>query len=154
MKRVLMFAVYVLVGMIALGVTAFSSDKKMKKEATAWPAGDIKWVEAKEGPPGIMFAPLWGDMSKGAFGTLVKFTAGLDNPLHTHSYTAKLVVISGSFWYAPEGGEKKMLGPGSYLEVPGGLKHTSGAEAGTVVFQEGSGKWDMKMVEAPKGMKK
>ena len=143
MKRTTLFVLFVLVG--ALSVTAFSSDKKMKKEATVWPAADIAWAEMKGGPPGIMTASLWGNMSKSAYGALIKFTQELNNPLHRHSNTVKLVVISGSFWYAPEGGEKKMLGPGSYLEVPGGLKHTSGAEAGTTVFQEGSGKFDMKM---------
>ena len=141
----------VLVGVFC--VTAFSSDKKMKKEATVWPAENIKWVEMKEGPPGLMVAALWGDMTKGAYGALVKFTQPMDNPLHSHTYDAKLIVVSGTFWVAAEGGEKVMLGPGSYMMEPGGGKHRSGAAAGTVVFQEGSGKFDMKPVEE-KGMHK
>jgi uncharacterized cupin superfamily protein len=58
-----------------------------------------------------------------------------------------MVVLAGNFWVAPEGGEKKMFGPGSYVMVPSGWKHTSGADAGTTVFQEGPGKFDMQMVK-------
>ena len=154
MKRALLFALCLLVGMLTVSMTTHASDKKAKKEATVWPADHIKWNEMKEGPPGIMVAPLWGDMSKGAYGAFIKFSQSMDNPIHTHTNTTKLVVISGSFWFAPEGGEKTVLGPGSYMEVPGGLKHTSGAAAGTTVLQEASAKWDTKMVETSKDMKK
>ncbi len=154
MKKLFSLFSVILAGSILFGATNVFAQKKMKKEATVWPAADIKWVEAKDAPPGTMFAPLWGDMTKGAFGALAKFGKGMNNPLHTHSSDVKAVVISGAFWYAPEGGDKKVLGPGSYFMIPGGLKHTSGADAGTVMFQEGSGKFDMKPVEPPKEMKK
>lgn len=154
MKRIFLFLCLILIGSIVFGATnALAQKKKTKKEATLWAAEDIKWETPKEAPPGLMSAGLWGNMAKGAYGALVKFGEAMDNPLHTHTYDTKAVVVSGSFWYAPEGGEKKMLGPGSYFMVPAGLRHTSGAEAGTVVFQEGPGKFDFKMVEMPKEKK-
>ncbi len=153
MKKILLLFSVILIGSVLFGAMNAFAQKKMKKEAKVWPAGDIKWSEMKGGPPGVMIAPLWGDISKGAYGALIKFTAAMDNPLHTHSSDAKLVVISGSFWHASEGGEKKMLGPGSYFMLPGGVRHASGADAGTVVFQESSGKFDMKPVEMPKEKK-
>lgn len=155
MKRIFLFLCLILIGSMVFGATnALAQKKKMTKEATLWPAGDIKWVEAKDAPPGVMVAALWGDMSKRSYGALVKFGQEMNNPPHTHTNDVKAVVVSGSFWYASEGGEKKMLGPGSYFMIPGGLKHTSGSEAGTIMFQEGPGKFDMKMIGAPKDMKK
>ena len=115
-----------------------------------WPAADIKWEEMKGGPPGISYANLWGDIMKSGYGTLVKLPAGSNHPLHTHSTDTKCVIISGMFWVAPEGGEKKMLGPGSYFMVPSGWKHTSGTEGETMLFQESSGKFDLKPVEMKK----
>ncbi len=154
MKRILSFLVIPTL-LIMFGITgAEAQKKKMKKEPILWAAEDIKWETPKHAPPGVMAAGLWGNMEKGAYGALVKFGQAMDNPLHTHTYDTKAVIVSGSFWYAPEGREKKMLGPGSYFMIPGGLRHTSGAEAGTVVFQEGPGKFDMKMAKAAKEMKK
>ena len=127
--------------------------QKGAKTATVWPAADIKWVEMKGTPPGVKItsATLWGNMEKGAYGALINLPANMSNPLHTHTATTKLVVISGTFWYQPEGGEKKMLDAGSYLSVPGGLKHTSGTgDKGCTVMQEGSGAWDMNPVEMKK----
>ena len=149
MKRIVLFVVLALVGLTFAGSTVADAQKKMKKEPILWPAADIKWVDppSKDAPPGVMVSSLWGDMSKGAYGALVKFTQVMDTPLHTHSFDVKGVVISGSFWVAPEGGEKTSFGPGSYMMIPGGWKHTSGNEAGTVLFQEGPGKFDLKPVE-------
>jgi hypothetical protein len=53
---------------------------------------------------------------------LVKFAAGTDNGLHTHTYDIKAVVISGTFLYGSGGAAPKNLGPGSYLLIPGGMK--------------------------------
>jgi quercetin dioxygenase-like cupin family protein len=96
-----------------------------KKAATVWPAGDIKWMEMKGLPPGEK------------------------HPLHVHTNDVSLVVISGTFLYTPEGGMEQRLGPGSYLDVPAGLKHLSGtSEDGPCeVFQTSTGKFDMMPVD-------
>lgn len=147
MKKISTSLALVLVGLIFFGATNGFAQKKMKKEFVAWAAGDIKWEEMKGGPPGIMVAKLWGDMTKGAYGALVKFPPNFKNPLHTHTSDLKAVVISGSFIGGPEGGPEKTYGPGSYIFVPGGVKHTSGtADAGGVQFLESTGKFDMKPV--------
>jgi len=119
-----------------------------KKAATVWPASDIKWMEMKGGPPGATAAGLWGDPMKGAYGALIRLTAGEKHPLHTHTHDVKLVVISGTFLYTPEGGTEQRLGPGSYLEVPGGLRHSSGTsdDGPCEIFQTSTGLFDMKFV--------
>jgi quercetin dioxygenase-like cupin family protein len=146
-------AVYVTLAAVLLCLGAVDSRAQKKKEAVVWPAGDVKWSEMKGGPPGIMYADLWGHIDKGAYGSLIKLPAGLKNPLHTHSSDTKLVVVSGTFLYTPEGGTEQRLGPGSYLMVPGGLKHLSGVsdDGPCEVFQEGPGKFDFHPAEG--GMK-
>jgi anti-sigma factor ChrR (cupin superfamily) len=136
-----------------LFISTADSRAQKKKEAIAWPAGEVKWSEMKGGPPGIMYAELWGHMDKGAYGSLVKLPAGVKHPLHTHSSDTKLVVISGTFLFTPEVGTEQRLGPGSYLMVPGGVKHLSGVteDGPCEVFQEGPGKFDFHPADA--GMK-
>ena len=109
-----------------------------------WPADAIKW---EAGPaPGTHVAKLWGDPTKGGpFGALIKFDAGLMHPLHKHTYTVKVVVISGTFVYEPKGGKRTELGPGSYLVQPGGKWHVSGctAAAECEFYMTSSDKFDL-----------
>ena len=130
--------------MVLALLTVSQTQAQKKKEFVAWPAGDIKWTEMKGGPPGVMYSNLWGDVMKGAYGSFIKLPGGMSNPLHSHSNDVKLVVISGKFWIQPEGGERKELGPGSYLFQPGKAKHMNGTVAGSecLVFQESTGKFD------------
>jgi quercetin dioxygenase-like cupin family protein len=114
------------------------------KAATVWPGGDLLWKEMP-GMANVKVATLWGDLESGSHGALVRIPADNRFPLHTHSNAVKLVVISGVFHYAPGDGPDVELGPGSYLMVPGGLRHTSGTgDAQCELFQEGMGKWDIK----------
>jgi quercetin dioxygenase-like cupin family protein len=149
MKRYFLFIVLALVGLMFAGSTIVSAQKKAKKEAILWAAENIKWEAMKDAPPGTMGAALWGDMTKGAYGSLVKFPANTKHPLHTHAYDIKTVIVSGTFTYAPEGGVEKSYGPGSYLLIPANVKHLSGSGPdGVTFFMEQTGKFDMKAVEA------
>ncbi len=61
-----------------------------------------------------------------------------------------MVVVSGIFWIAREGEAPTKLGPGTYLHVPAGVKHTSGtADGETLVFQESPGKFGLVPVADP-----
>lgn len=134
------------------GVTNTIAQKTAKKEAIVWPADDLKWLDMRDGPPGILYADLWGHLEKGAYGALLKLPAGMKNPLHMHSSDIKLVVLSGTFLYTPEDGAEQRLGPGSYLFEPGGTRHLSGTgdDGPCEVFQESSGKFDFVAAEPPK----
>ncbi len=121
-------------------------------KAVVMPAADMKW-EVMQGPPGVQIAQLWGDYTKGAFGALLKFQAGFDAPLHTHTNDMRLVVVSGTFIHTPEGKPPVRLGPGSYLMQAGGnYRHTTGCDKASdcVVFGESNGKFDIQMVDAKK----
>ena len=151
MKRFISFFMVVVVGLMLINVHDALAKGKGKKEPVMWAAENIKWEAMKDGPPGVMTATLWGDMTKGAYGALVKLPGGMKHPLHTHSGDIKTVILSGTFTYAPEGSEEKSYGAGSYLMLPGGSKHTSGSGPdGVTFFMEQTGKFDMKMVEMKK----
>lgn len=159
MKKIAMAAVVtaaVFAGLVAVGSVSASdkADKKMMMkadEAVALMPADLKWEEAPNSG-GVKIATVSGDFMKGAHSVFAKFPAGTKHPLHSHTATLKVVVLSGTFTYAPEGQSEKQFGPGSFLVVPGGSKHTSGSTADSecVVYQEGNGAFDMVMAEAPK----
>jgi quercetin dioxygenase-like cupin family protein len=110
-------------------------------------ADDLKWTEVPD-TGGVMSAPLWGDMSKGAYGAMFKFPAGKAMPLHTHSAEYKLIVVSGTFVYGLGDEAQKKYGPGSFVTTAKNAKHSSGCDAGSpcVFYMEQPGKFDMKPV--------
>jgi anti-sigma factor ChrR (cupin superfamily) len=117
-------------------------------------AADLKWTDLDpKGAPGVKVADLWGDHTKGPFGAYFKLPAGFAVPLHTHTNVMKVAFISGTYIQAPEGKAEVRLGPGSYMMQPGGnYRHTTSCDKASdcVLFVEGSGKFDLKVVEAPK----
>ena len=76
MKKLSPYIVLVLMGLILIGATEASAQKKMKNEATLWAAEDIKWEAMRGGPPVVMTTTLWGDQTKGAYAGFNKFPAG------------------------------------------------------------------------------
>ena len=150
MKRLSLYIVLVLVGLIFFGATDASAEKKMKKETVLWTAEDLKWEPLAGAPPGVMSVMLWGDNTKGAYGGFTKFPAGFKAPLHYHTNEMKIVVIKGGYTY-----KGKKYGPGSYLFIPGGDKHESGGveDSETIFLIEQPGKFDLKPVEQPKEKK-
>jgi quercetin dioxygenase-like cupin family protein len=150
MKRLLSYTLLLLVGLISYGATVSSAQEKVSEKATLWAAEDLKWAPLGAGAPGVMSVMLWGDNTKGAYGGLTKFPAGFKAPLHYHTYATKIVVIKGAYTY-----NGKKYGPGSYVFVPGGLKHESGgvADSESIFFIEQDSTFDLKPVDVSKEKK-
>jgi quercetin dioxygenase-like cupin family protein len=150
MKKFALFTLFALTALTIFGAAGASAQQKSDKEAVLWAAEDVKWVPLSPGAPGVMSAVLWGDNTKGAYGGLTKFPAGFKAPLHYHTDATKIVVIKGAYTY-----NGKKYGPGSYVYVPGGMKHESGGvtESETIFFIEQAGKFDMVPVDASKEKK-
>lgn len=150
-RNVLAFAVSFLVAGAVLAQAA-------AKAPVVVSAADMKWVDLDpQRGPGVKIADVWGNHKTGGYGAFIKFPAGFAAPLHTHPNAAKIVVISGTFVQAPEGKPEFRLGPGSYLMQPGGsYKHTTTCDKASecVIFSESTGKFDIKMAEAPKAAAK
>ena len=153
MKYISSFFIVLIVAACMLDTAQTFAQKKSKKAAVAWAAEDMKWVDMDaKTAPGVKYAEVTGHMDKGAYSAYIKLPAGSQHPLHTHTNDVKCVIISGTFLYTPEGGTEKKLGPGSYLFVPGGFRHSSGVAEGSdcVLFQEGPGKFDLLLVTEEK----
>ena len=140
------------VGVLALAMVGdgFAAKAKRTREAVTLTPDELKWKDVPDSG-GITVAEVWGSMAKGAHGAFAKFPPGHENPLHTHSADIKVVVVSGTFTYGPEGGAVKRFGPGSYVMIPGGLKHTSGCDPGSpcLLFQEQPARFDLKPAAPP-----
>ena len=154
-RSILLVAVcFVLAGAVLAQSKMSSMSHGTSKAPVFMAAADVKWMDLDPtGAPGVKIADLWGDHTKGAFGAFFKFPAGFAAPLHTHTNTMKIIVISGTFIQGPEGKPEVHVGPGSYVLQPGGnYRHTTGCDKASecTIFAEGSGKFDLKPVEAAK----
>ena len=133
--------------------TAPAMDETSGSRPVPVPSGELRWVDLDPtGAPGVKIAPVWGDLASGRFGAFFRLPAGFAAPLHTHTHPMKLVIVSGTYLQAPEGGAEFRLGPGSYLMQPGGeYRHTTGCDAGAdcVFFVEGAGAFDF-LAAAPR----
>jgi quercetin dioxygenase-like cupin family protein len=104
---------------------------------------------------GVSMAAIWGDANKGAHATFTKFVPGFDAGMHTHSNDVWIVVLKGAYLYKDDVIDKS-VGPGSFLRVPGGMKHWSGGDPkeGALFYEESSGKFDSipvtKIISSPK----
>jgi quercetin dioxygenase-like cupin family protein len=151
MKHSSLLITLALTGLIAFGLTDAAAQKPTTKGPTIWPMADLKWSELPNSG-GVMRATLWENADNGAYGAIFKFPAGATFPLHYHTNAMKIVVISGTWLYTPEGGKEHRLGPGSYLAYGPKDKHVSGPadNAECVFFIEQPAKFDMVPVEMPK----
>ena len=106
-------------------------------------------AEFKEVVPGVKKKVLWGNPDTGAYGAFTKFDPGVTNPVHTHTNEVRIVVLQGTYIYKPKSGSERRVGPGSYISVPAGDVHVSGADAkdGALFYEESPGKFDLKVVD-------
>ena len=129
---------------------AQSQAKAAAKKATLWSARELKWQPVPD-VQGVQRAILWGNPEKGSHGSMIKFAAGTEVPLHSHTADDHGVVVSGALVIGLEGQAPKELGPGSYLFSPAGVKHTTKCKpgAGCVFFTQFSGAFDLIPAQAP-----
>ena len=152
-RNILVVTVSLLLATVVLAQTGEAKAKAKPKatigKAVIWPAADLKWVDMAGGPPGVQVVDLWGDHTKGAYGSMMKFPAGFSAPLHTHSFDMHIVVVSGTFLHTPEGKPTVKLPAGSYLKQTANYRHATGCDQGAecIFFAEGKGKFDLKPVE-------
>ena len=158
MERAKTIIVLTVIGTVLAACATWAEDKKPSVSASTpapaatsastkevvWPANKILFIDLA---PGMKQAVLSNDPARGEYTVLSKFQAGFNTSLHAHPNDVRIVIISGAFLYGTEKGEIK-LGPGSYLVIPAGRNHSSGATARSdCLFLESSpGKLGMKGV--------
>ena len=138
MKRQIAFALLALVVLATAGAV-------LAAEKVATPASELKWVD-NPAMKGASQAVLWGDPTKGAYGTMKKVPGGTLMGLHTHSHDTKAIVVAGTIEFAFEGEAKKDMGAGSFVSIPGGAPHDVTCKAGAdcVYFEESAFAADFK----------
>jgi hypothetical protein len=103
----------------------------------------------KEIVPGVSAAVVWGDMEKGPYAAFVKFVPGHRDALHTHTNTARIVVLKGAYVHKPEKGGETRVGAGQYILIPGSDRHVTECDAkeGALFYLESDGGFDLKPVK-------
>lgn len=99
---------------IALATTALANRQESRT------LNDLKWVK---GGPGLSFALLWGDWSKGNYGMIVKIKAGHAAPKHSHTADYHGVTIQGTWVHTYGKNDHRILPPGSYAFQSGKENH-------------------------------
>lgn len=104
---------------LALGtLRAFAAD-----EATLWRPKNIAWADTAA-IKGAKHAPLWGSVGGAAEGTLHRLPINLVLARAAQPQATRIVVLSGAIGVEIDGREAGDFGPGSYLAIPPGAKHT------------------------------
>ena len=131
---------------------SFCSCAAVAHHKTAMQFASADQATFKELAPGASMAVISGDPDKGAHRVFTKFVPGATFPLHTHTSEMHIVVIKGAYLYKPEKGAEQRVGPGCYIDIPGGDRHASGGDAkeGALFYEESSGKFDLLPVENAK----
>jgi hypothetical protein len=144
------------IALVALAAWAGAAAEKpatratIQKDAVLLAPADAQWTDVPDSG-GIRQAVLWGDPATRGYGAFNKWPAGLDVPLHWHTFDHRVVVLSGVLALTLEGQPTREFPAGSYLMVPGRARHAAscGAGAECVFFSEQNLRYDIKMVETP-----
>lgn len=89
---------------------------------TMIPAGEIVF-EPFAPAPQLQVAKLWGDRAQGEYGMLLKFPAGFEAGLHSHTGDYHGINLQGTWVHTLADGQTKELPPGSYVMQPGMQNH-------------------------------
>jgi quercetin dioxygenase-like cupin family protein len=115
----------------------------------------IKWMPGSgDIPSTVGVAVLDGNPGKpGPYTMRLKIPAGTKFPVHYHTGTERLTVISGTFMAGIgttfDTAKMVALPAGSFGVLPAGLRHYGMAKVDTIVQLSGNGPFDMKMDKKP-----
>ena len=150
-KNALLMAAALVVASAAGLAVEKKAAAKSAPQPTFIPADDLKWTDLDpKGAPGVKIVDLWGDHTKGAYGSMIKLPPGFVVPLHTHTHTMRVVFVSGTYLQTPEGKPEVRLGPGSYMVQPGdGYRHVTACDKASdcVFFVESKGAFALHVVD-------
>lgn len=90
-------------------------------------ARELKWTDVSD-LAGAKQAPLWGDPKSGDNGMLVRWKFNTKVPDLVRTQDVHIVVMAGTFT-VEAGGTYKEFGPGGFVSIPKGVRHSLGCEA-------------------------
>ena len=141
-KRLRIAAISAMAIVAALSVPLFGGAAAEKSAVMA--ASELKWKDM--GIPGVVAAPVSGDMEKGPSRFFLKYPVGFVTPSHHHSPDHFVAVVSGTITLTV-GGKEYRLGPGSYFSLTGKAPHVAKVEGNeeALFFIQADGPWDVVM---------
>jgi quercetin dioxygenase-like cupin family protein len=89
----------------------------------------------------MTFARVWGP-ADGPQARFVRVPANARLPLHKHTATVRVVVISGTYVYRLQGEPERRYEAGSFILTPGGVPHVAGCSDACLYYEELDGKPD------------
>lgn len=95
---------------------------------TLWSSAEVQWSDDMTVPGGRR-ADLWGDARSNDQGTLHRWKFNTKVPAVTRSHTLHIVVLTGTFTAEIDGVGYREFGPGAFVRIPTGVKHSVGCEA-------------------------
>lgn len=109
----------------------------------------LQWKDM--GAPGLVAAPVSGDMDKGPSRFFLKYPVGFVTPPHHHSADHRVVLVSGKVTLTVNG-KSQTLGPGSYFALAGKPAHVAKVEGDqpALFYIESDGPWDVVMQKEKK----
>ncbi len=114
---------------------------------------DLKWEklvpEEGAGSPEITF--LHVDPKSGATQLMIRTPKNYHVPRHWHTANETHTVISGTFIMQHDGGNREVLGPGSFNYMPSRMVHQAwtSPDQGALVFITVDGPWDINLMDGP-----
>jgi quercetin dioxygenase-like cupin family protein len=88
---------------------------------------DMQWTDLKA-PAGGKQAQLWGDANAADQGVMLRWRFNSRLRDQTRTQDAHYIVLAGTFTVDIAGNYRE-FGPGGYVSIPKGVKHTVGCEA-------------------------
>ena len=127
----------------AVGVAAYGA----RPNHVVLPPISVEHAKFQEMRPGVSKAVLWGDPSKGAYGTYTRYAPGHRDPLHVHARDLHIFVLEGAYLFEANG-QTIRVGPRSYFTIPGGVPHTNAGDPkdGALFLESSEGKYELKPV--------
>jgi hypothetical protein len=114
-----------------------------------WTPETIDWQEI--GADGTRYSLLEGRREQGTFSYAFLIPAGFWDPAHWHTQDARVFVASGVLWlgYGDRLDRSAMRAyrAGSFVLVPGGMRHFDGSDEETLIFGVASGPWSTHYVD-------
>lgn len=140
------------IGLALSGTTAFAKgmDSKMMESKMKAPdavfvdSSEIKWMDVAEFP-GVQHADVEGNSMKGPHHAFMKFKAGFNAPMHTHTANHYVTTLAGTFILTTPDGVEHKLSPGSFFSFKNKAKHSTKCAEGAdcIISLDVRGKWDV-----------
>jgi quercetin dioxygenase-like cupin family protein len=139
-RRFVLFAV-------ALGLAALPAWAQGSDETHIANTSELKFGPIPNLPPCLTMAPEHGDPSKGAFTLLLKFTSGCNVPMHWHTATEELMLVSGSGKMQMQDGKSSTIERGGFVHIPSKHPHQFTCVTACTAFLASDAAFDIHYVD-------